>query len=190
MTGRGQQWCPLYGLFTGRLSGPGALASSIIGLAVGSAFFPFPFGLHGMVDGLLGGALPAPDATYLLPFASFATGTLDRRGVPGVSRRVHHRRPRDWSPDLGTVHAQFGAAIEHRVDVPSGASRACRRRRRVTASCYSTTESHIATCDDTDNISLRMRQSVSHSRCATSSRSSSAHRPVGSHGRLRVTLSR
>lgn len=59
----------VYGLFTGRLSGRGALASALLGLAVGSAFFPFPFGLHGAADSLLGGLLPAPDPTYLLPFA-------------------------------------------------------------------------------------------------------------------------
>ncbi|MDS0300384.1 sodium:proline symporter [Halogeometricum sp. S1BR25-6] len=59
----------VYGLFSGRLSGRGALASALLGLAVGSAFFPFPFGLHGAVDSLLGGLLPAPDPTYLVPFA-------------------------------------------------------------------------------------------------------------------------
>lgn len=59
----------LYGLFSGRLSGAGALTSSLIGLAVGSAYFPFPFGLHETLDSLLGGILPAADPTYLLPFA-------------------------------------------------------------------------------------------------------------------------
>ncbi|ELZ31636.1 Na+/proline symporter [Halogeometricum pallidum JCM 14848] len=59
----------VYGLFTGGLSGRGALVSALLGLAVGSAFFPFPFGLHGAADSLLGGLLPAPDPTYLLPFA-------------------------------------------------------------------------------------------------------------------------
>ncbi len=68
----------VYGLFTGRLSGRSALASSLVGLAVGSAFFPFPFGLHRTLDSLLGGSLPAPDPTYLLPFAGAflaSTGT-------------------------------------------------------------------------------------------------------------------
>lgn len=60
----------VYGLFSRRLSGQGALVSSLIGLAVGSAFFPFPFGLHGRLDALLGGYLPAADPTYLIPFAS------------------------------------------------------------------------------------------------------------------------
>lgn len=59
----------VYGLFNARLSGTDALVSSLVGLAVGGAFFPFPFGLHGAVDSLLGGLLPAPDPTYLLPFA-------------------------------------------------------------------------------------------------------------------------
>ncbi|SFR66027.1 Na+/proline symporter [Halogeometricum rufum] len=67
----------VYGLFTGRLTGGGALASSLGGLAAGSAFFPFPFGLHGAADSLLGGALPAPDPTYLLPFAgAFLVSTV------------------------------------------------------------------------------------------------------------------
>ena len=59
----------VYGLFSGRLSGAGALASSLLGLAVGSAYFPFPFGLHGVLDSLLGDILPASDPTYLFPFA-------------------------------------------------------------------------------------------------------------------------
>ncbi|WP_227356023.1 sodium:solute symporter family transporter [Haladaptatus salinisoli] len=59
----------VYGLFSGRLSGTGALVSSLAGLAVGSAYFPFPFGLHEVLDSLLGDALPAADTTYLIPFA-------------------------------------------------------------------------------------------------------------------------
>lgn len=59
----------VYGLFSRRLSGAGALASAVGGLLVGAAYFPFPFGLHGTVDAALGGTLPAPDATFLLPFA-------------------------------------------------------------------------------------------------------------------------
>ncbi|MUV59385.1 sodium:proline symporter [Halobacterium sp. CBA1126] len=59
----------IYGLFSRQLSGPGALASALGGLAVGATFFPFPFGLHAAANAALGGVLPAPDATYLLPFA-------------------------------------------------------------------------------------------------------------------------
>lgn len=59
----------VYGLFTTRLSGTDALVSGLVGLAVGSAVFPFPFGLHGAADSLLGGLLPESDPTYLLPFA-------------------------------------------------------------------------------------------------------------------------
>ena len=67
----------VYGLFSGRLSGPGALVSSLIGLAVGSAFFPFPFGIHSTLNSMLGGFLPAPDPTYLLPFGgAFLTSTV------------------------------------------------------------------------------------------------------------------
>nr|WP_223302069.1 hypothetical protein [Haladaptatus sp. R4] len=59
----------VYGLFSGHLSGTGALLSSLAGLAAGSAYFPFPFGLHEVLDSLLGDALPAADTTYLIPFA-------------------------------------------------------------------------------------------------------------------------
>ncbi|RBI60268.1 sodium:proline symporter [halophilic archaeon] len=59
----------VYGLYSRRLSGTGALASSLVGLAAGSAYFPFPFGLHTALDTLLGGVLPTADTTYLLPFA-------------------------------------------------------------------------------------------------------------------------
>ncbi|MFB6109371.1 MAG: sodium:proline symporter [Halodesulfurarchaeum sp.] len=68
----------VYGLFSTRLSGRGALLSSLLGLSVGSAFFRFPFGVHHTLDSALGGLLPAPDPTYLLPFAGaffVSTGT-------------------------------------------------------------------------------------------------------------------
>lgn len=57
----------VYGLFSDRITAAGALASSLVGLAVGSAYFPF--GLHSTFDAALGGVLPAPDMTYLVPFA-------------------------------------------------------------------------------------------------------------------------
>ena len=67
----------IYGLYDESLTGPRALLSSVSGLAVGSAFFPFPFGLHEVVDQWLGGLLPAPDATYLVPFAgAFLVSTV------------------------------------------------------------------------------------------------------------------
>ncbi|MFB6114152.1 MAG: sodium:proline symporter [Halodesulfurarchaeum sp.] len=77
----------VYGLFSGRLSGPGALTSSLVGLAVGSAYFPFPFGLHGAVDSALGGLLPPPDPTYLLPFAgAFLISTATTLSVARLTR--------------------------------------------------------------------------------------------------------
>ena len=61
----------VYGLYSERLSGPAALGSSVLGLAVGAAFFPLPFGGSAALRSVpvVGPALPAPDPTYLLPFA-------------------------------------------------------------------------------------------------------------------------
>jgi Na+/proline symporter len=90
----------VYGLFTGRLSGAGALAGSFLGLAVGSAFFPFPFGLHGAMDSLLGGLLPAPDPTYLLPFAG---AFLVSAGTTLAAARVSNA-----GFDLGRLSREIG----------------------------------------------------------------------------------
>lgn len=64
----------VYGLFSPRLTGRGALASSLGGLAVGSAFFPFPLGIDAWLRALpvVGSLLPAPDALYLTAFAGAA----------------------------------------------------------------------------------------------------------------------
>lgn len=78
----------VYGLVSGRLSGTGALASSLGGLAVGAAVFPFPFGLHAGLNALLGGLLPAPDPTYLLPFGgAFLVSTLLALGAARLPGR-------------------------------------------------------------------------------------------------------
>jgi len=60
----------VYGLYSERLSGPAALGSSLLGLAVGVSFFPLPFGGAEALRSIpvLGAALPPPDPTYLLPF--------------------------------------------------------------------------------------------------------------------------
>jgi Na+/proline symporter len=78
------------GLFSTRLTGRGALFSSLGGLAVGVAYFPFPFGIGDALRSLpgLGPLLPAADGLYLLPFAGafLASGALalaSARLVPG-----------------------------------------------------------------------------------------------------------
>ncbi|NHN49493.1 sodium:proline symporter [Halostella sp. JP-L12] len=60
----------VYGLYSRRITGLGALASCVGGLAVGVAYFPLPFGLRGTLESvpLLGPALPAPDPLYLSAF--------------------------------------------------------------------------------------------------------------------------
>jgi Na+/proline symporter len=58
----------LYGLYSTRLTGSGALLSSLGGLAVGLAYFP---DLRGAITAVpvVGGLLPAPDPLYLTSFA-------------------------------------------------------------------------------------------------------------------------
>lgn len=61
----------VYGLFSARITGLGALASGVGGLVVGSAFFPFPIGIGEWLRSLplVGSLLPAPDELYLVAFA-------------------------------------------------------------------------------------------------------------------------
>jgi Na+/proline symporter len=58
----------LYGLYSRSITGPGALASSVVGLAVGLAYFP---DLRGVITAIpvVGAALPAADPLYLTSFA-------------------------------------------------------------------------------------------------------------------------
>nr|WP_309484923.1 sodium:proline symporter [Halorhabdus salina] len=58
----------IYGLYSRRLTGPGALISSLAGLAFGLAYFP---DLRGYITAipLVGDALPAADPLYLTSFA-------------------------------------------------------------------------------------------------------------------------
>jgi len=66
----------LYGLYSARLTGPGALLSSLGGLAVGLAYFP---DLRGAITAIpvLGGFLPAPDPLYLTSFGgAFVVSTV------------------------------------------------------------------------------------------------------------------
>ncbi|ELZ95923.1 sodium/proline symporter [Haloferax mucosum ATCC BAA-1512] len=57
----------VYGLYSTRITGPGALASSLSGLAVGLAYFP---DLRGAITGipLVGSHLPSADPLYLTSF--------------------------------------------------------------------------------------------------------------------------
>jgi len=66
----------VYGLYSRRLTGPGALVSSLAGLAFGLAYFP---DLRGYITAIpvVGDALPAADPLYLTSFAgAFVLSTL------------------------------------------------------------------------------------------------------------------
>jgi Na+/proline symporter len=66
----------VYGLYSRRLSGAGALASSLVGLAVGLAYFPDLRGYLAAVP-VVGPALPAADPLYLTSFGgAFVVSTL------------------------------------------------------------------------------------------------------------------
>ncbi len=80
----------VYGLFSGELTGPGAVASSIGGLLVGSAYFPFPLGIDATLRSfpVLESVLPATDSLYLTAFAgavsvSIGLSLLATRLSPG-----------------------------------------------------------------------------------------------------------
>ena len=77
----------VYGLYSTRLTGVGALTSSLVGLAVGIAYFP---DLRGAITAIpvVGGSLPAPDPLYLTSFGgaflvSSALAVVTARLRPG-----------------------------------------------------------------------------------------------------------
>lgn len=77
----------LYGLYSKRLTGTGALVSSVVGLAVGLAYFPDFSGLIRSIP-VLGGLLPAADPLYLTAFGgafliSTAATLIAARLAPG-----------------------------------------------------------------------------------------------------------
>jgi Na+/proline symporter len=74
----------VYGLYSRRLTGLGALASSVGGLAVGLAFFP---DFRGVITGLplVGDLLPAADPLYL---TSFGGAFLVATGLALVAARL------------------------------------------------------------------------------------------------------
>jgi SSS family solute:Na+ symporter len=76
----------VYGLYSRGLSGPGALLSSLLGLAVGLAYFP---DLRGYITAIpvVGDALPAADPLYLTSFAgAFLTATVATLVASRLSR--------------------------------------------------------------------------------------------------------
>ncbi|MCT9098272.1 sodium:proline symporter [Haloarchaeobius sp. HME9146] len=74
----------VYGLYSERITGPGALVSSLGGLAVGLAYFP---DLRGYITSIpvVGDLLPAADPLYL---TSFAGAFLVSAGLALVAARV------------------------------------------------------------------------------------------------------
>jgi len=74
----------VYGLYSRRLTGAGALASSVVGLAVGLAFFP---DFRGVITAVptVGDLLPAADPLYL---SSFAGAFLVSTGLTLVVARL------------------------------------------------------------------------------------------------------
>ncbi len=79
----------LAGLYSRRLTGLGALASSCCGLAVGLAYFP---DLRGYITAVpvVGDALPAADPLYLTSFAgAFLTATVATLVATRLSRSVY-----------------------------------------------------------------------------------------------------
>ncbi|MFC7325950.1 sodium:proline symporter [Halorubrum rutilum] len=107
----------VYGLFSDRLTEGGALISGIAGLAIGTAFFPFPLGIAEALRSipLIGAMLPSPDGLYLTSFAgAFVTSTAC---TLVFARRSSHRydfdrlasdirRLDDPQPDGGRVDDQ------------------------------------------------------------------------------------
>mgnify|MGYP000034625528 CR=1 FL=1 len=107
------------GLFSDRLTGTGALASGLAGLAVGAAFFPFPLGIGGALRSVpvVGAALPAPDGLYLTSFVgavavsvastlAFAALSDRRYDFDRLSNEI--RRLDDPAPDGGRVDGDEG----------------------------------------------------------------------------------
>lgn len=104
----------VYGLFSDRLTGTGALISGIVGLVVGAAFFPFPLGIAEALRSvpLVGMMLPSPDGLYLTSFAgafvsstvctlAFAKRSSHRYDFDKLASEI--RRLDDPQPDGGQV---------------------------------------------------------------------------------------
>ncbi len=95
----------LYGLYSERATGGGVLASSVLGLAVGLAYFPNPL-IRSALAGLpgIGPALPAPDFLYAFVGAGAVSAVLT----------VLTARVSDAGFDLGRLAREI-----RRLDEPS-----------------------------------------------------------------------
>jgi SSS family solute:Na+ symporter len=97
----------VYGLYSRSLTGPGALASSVVGLAVGLAYFPDFRGYITTIPAV-GGLLPASDPLYLTSFAgAFLVSTVLTLVVAWVSNAEQ---------DLEALSGETTRLDKHAVD--------------------------------------------------------------------------
>ena len=106
----------VYGLYSRWLTGVGALGSSVVGLAVGLAFFP---DFRGVITGIpiVGGALPASDPLYL---TSFGGAFLVSTGVALLAARLS-----STEHDLDDLSREVGRLAE---TAPDGGTTGCGAR--------------------------------------------------------------
>lgn len=100
----------VYGLYSTRITGLGALASSLTGLAVGLAFFP---DLRGVITSIpvVGGLLPAADPLYLTSFG----GAF----VVSTAASLVAARLADAGFDLGRLSREIRRFDDGQTDAPS-----------------------------------------------------------------------
>ncbi|ELZ96241.1 sodium:solute symporter family transporter [Haloferax sulfurifontis] len=100
----------VYGLYSTRITGLGALASSLTGLAVGLAFFP---DLRGVITSIpvVGGLLPAADPLYLTSFG----GAF----VVSTAASLVAARLADAGFDLNRLSREIRRFDDGRSDAPS-----------------------------------------------------------------------
>jgi SSS family solute:Na+ symporter len=103
----------LYGLYSARISGPGALLSSLAGLAVGLAYFP---DLREFITAvpIVGDALPAADPLYLTSFGgAFLVSTgLTLLAARATTREFDHDRLAREIRRLDEPAADGGRAVD------------------------------------------------------------------------------
>ena len=112
----------VYGLYSGSITGRGALVSSVAGLGVGAAYFPFPFGVGEALRSVpvVGGFLPGADPLYLTAFAGaflvsggltlllgrVSSGEYDFDRLASEIRRLDEPAPDGGSPPGGPTAAE------------------------------------------------------------------------------------